>query len=156
MLPHKFAVGFYFNNYNGTADWDQQISYAFLADAGGNPGALIVSGQGVNVTELAGDYAWCCGAQNTKLIQFDLANAFSADADTTYWLALGGAGGPSPWWVTSSNGGNARSYGSAVNASLAFYLDDATPSNDVPEPAPLALIGLGLIAFHLHRRSKQG
>lgn len=49
------SVGFYFNNYNGTDGWDGKISYAFFASSGNAPGAILASGDGVNVTELAGN-----------------------------------------------------------------------------------------------------
>ncbi|MBY0242683.1 MAG: PEP-CTERM sorting domain-containing protein [Burkholderiaceae bacterium] len=138
------SVGFYFNNYNGTTGWDGNISYAFLSDNSGTPGTILASGQGLNVNQQAGDYAWCCGPQNSKRIEFDLQSDFATSANTTYWLRLGGAGGPTPWWVTSNGG-------------LAFYLNDTgTISNSVPEPASLALFGLGLAAIGARRRFKQG
>jgi len=150
-------VGFYFNNYNGVTGWDGKISYAFLSNDGGRPGTILATGEGRNVRQLAGDYAWCCGEQNSKLIEFDLQASFAASANTSYWLRLGGAGGPTPWWVTSGTNGNAVSYGSSTGASLAFYLNAVEDApGEVPEPASLALMGLGLAALAARRQFKQG
>lgn len=148
------TVGFFFNNFNGTTGWDGRISYAVLSNDGGRPGTILASGEGANVTQLAGDYAWCCGEQNTKLIEFALQTSFAASANTSYWLRLGGAGGPTPWWVTSGNG-NAVINGSPAGGSLAFYLSAADAPSDVPEPASLALIGLGLAALGARRQFRQ-
>lgn len=151
------SVGFYFNNYNGIAGWNGQISYAIRANNGGNVGAVLASGTGLNVTPVQGGFNWCCGTNNSYLVTFDLQAAFNAIGGQTYWLELGGAGGPSPWWVTSSShtGNAGRTYGGqGTGSDFAFYLaDDGRQS--VPEPASLALVGLSLAGLAAARRRKQ-
>lgn len=150
------SVGFYFQNYNGITGWDQQISYNIRANSGGTPGAILASGAGQNVTPTLSVYPWCCGGGNAWLVEFNLQAAFAATAGTTYWLELTGAGGPSPWWVTTTNNASpdgvymSGDNGSSTGNDFAFYLSD----NGVGAPAPgsLALIGLGLLGFGVLRR----
>ena len=67
------SVGFYFQNYNGIAGWNQDIQYAFLADSGGSPGSVLASGAGQNVVAVDSGQAWCCGGGNAYLVTFNLA-----------------------------------------------------------------------------------
>lgn len=148
------SVAFFFNNYNGTTGWDNAISYAIRADAGGNFGAVLATGSGQNVTQVGGGYAWCCGAQNSELVTFDLVSTFVANAGQTYWLELGGAGGPTPWWVTtgSQTGNTGESSGGHVGVDFAFSLHSTGSGATIPEPASLALVGLSIFGVAASRR----
>ena len=100
------SVGFYFQNYNGIAGWNQDITYEFLTDNGGSPNTLLASGAGQNLVAVDSGQPWCCGG-NAYLVTFDLVNPFLASAGTPYWLRLSGAtGAPSAWWVTSPGSGS--------------------------------------------------
>lgn len=142
------SVGFYFQNYSGITGWDQNISYEISSNEAGAVGTSLASGTGKNLTAVESDYAWCCGGGNAWLVNFDLASDFNTSAGTKYWLTLSGAGGPasSAWWVTT-----APELGS-VGESFAFYLSGTSVSSEVPEPATVALMGLGLFGFVASRR----
>lgn len=150
------SVGFYFQNYNGIAGWDQAVTYTIRADSGGAPGTALVSSSALNVTPTLSTFPWCCGGGNAWLVEFDLAADFTASAGTNYWLELSGAGGPSPWWVTASPAGAGNGYTSNFqnNTEFAFYLDDQRIGQAVPEPASLALAALGLFGLGMSRRQK--
>ncbi len=152
------SVGFYFQNYNGITGWDQQVTYSFLADSAGAPGGVLASSSAQNVTPTLSSYPWCCGGGNAWLVEFDLASDFLAAPGTTYWLQLTGAGGPNPWWVTASaaGAGNGRTDGYTNGYEFAFYLSDSNIGQiqNVPEPATIIFLGLGLMGLIGVRRSK--
>lgn len=150
-------VSFYFNNYVGTSGWDGKISYAIRSDAAGNLGAVLATDEGQNVTQLGGGFAWCCGVQNSELISFDLVSAFTAAADQIYWQELFGAGGLTPWWVTSVNntGYPGKSRGNSIGIDLAFFLSGERSTSNVPEPGSVTLLGLGLAGLAATRRRKR-
>ena len=144
------SVGFYFQNYNGIAGWNQDIQYAFLADSV-SPCNVLASGAGQNVVAVDSGQPWCCGGGNAYLVTFNLLNPFNVAAGSPYWLQLSGAtGGSAAWWVTS-NGTGVSLPGSTRGPEFAFYLNDSGTSG-VPEPGSLALLGLGGSALAVLRR----
>ncbi len=152
------GVGFYFQNYTGITGWSGLISYAIRSDASGMPGGILASGSGLNVVSSLSSYPWCCGGGNAWLVEFDLQSTFNAVSGTTYWLELGGADGPTPWWVTTGPGNakhlrNGTVYSSWAN-DVSFYLTGSAGPMSVPEPATFALFGLGLAGFGWSRYKK--
>lgn len=157
------GAGFYFQNYNGITGWNQDIVYAIHANNAGAPGAVLATGPGRNLSVVDSGQPWCCGGGNAYLVTFDLGAPFNATGLTMYWFALGGATGSaaSAWWVTAApNNSWPAHYGSSENGSwhpyhaeLAFYLTDSAHGPVViPEPASMALLGLGLVAIAAARR----
>ncbi|MEQ1884955.1 MAG: PEP-CTERM sorting domain-containing protein [Bryobacteraceae bacterium] len=147
------SVGFYFQNYNGIAGWNQDITYRFRADSAGQPGSVLASGSGQNLLAVDSGLPWCCGGGNAYLVTFDLTSAFVAAAGTTYWLELTGAtGSVNAWWVTAPSNGTSLGFyniGSGYensNNQFAFFLSDTPTGSQVPEPSSVVLSSLGLIA----------
>jgi len=140
-------VTFYFQNYNGITDWNQDITYNFWdARTGGN---LLATGPGLNVTPVDSGLPWCCGGGNAWKVDFDLQTPFDASAGATYWLGLTGAtGGSDAWWVTAdTSNGMSSSLGNLLNNDFAFALSggDLAPSEPVPVDSSLALTLLLLL-----------
>ncbi|MEQ1886881.1 MAG: PEP-CTERM sorting domain-containing protein [Bryobacteraceae bacterium] len=144
------SVGFYFQNFNGITGWNQDITYRFLADNGGQPGSELASGSGQNLLAVDSGLPWCCAGGNAYLVTFDLPSAFVAAAGTTYWLELSGAtGGDNAYWVTANaNATNPGYWGGTLNTGrqFAFFLSDTPTGSQVPEPSSVVLSGLGLMA----------
>lgn len=153
------SVGFYLQTSTGIAGWSQNVNYAFMSDAGGIPGVVLASGAAQNVVTTDSGLPWCCGVEHAYLVNFDLQNSFTANGGTTYWLQLSGATGTSPgiYWVTTAGGvgTNAAYFGGARGGDyqVAFNLSGTALSTQAPEPAGVALAGLGLVALALARRN---
>jgi hypothetical protein len=153
------SVGFYFQNYNGITGWGQDISYAIRMDNNNQPGAVLASGSGIDVTAVDSGLPWCCGG-NAWLVTFFLENPFDAEAGVTYWLELTGASGTDAWWVTTAANGTSKGWTRTGGASpldvqyhFAFYLEGVEGSTPaVPEPSSMALLGVGCAALLLGRR----
>lgn len=134
-------VTFYFQNYNGITDWNQDVTYNIWdARVGGN---LLATGAGLNVTPVDSGLPWCCGGGNAWTVDFDLSAGFVAAPGQTYWLGLTGAtGSGSAWWVTADTvNGNSSVDGQVLDIDFAFSLSDDgdPPVPPIPaEPVPAA------------------
>jgi hypothetical protein len=118
----------------------------------------LASGAAQNVVQTDSGLPWCCNSENAYLVNFDLQNAFTANAGATYWLQLSGATGTSSnvYWVTTSGGsGTNLAFWLGSNTGgyqLAFNLTGTAVSTQVPEPTGMALAGLGFGVLTLVRR----
>jgi hypothetical protein len=153
------GVGFYFQDMLNLVDWSQDFNYAIYANDGGLLGALLASGSAQDVSAVDSGMPWCCGDETTPnafLITFNLESAFGAAGGTTYWLELRNSLG---FWITADpNGTNVARYnGSSAESELAFHLTDHafTAGSHVPEPATIGIVGLGVLALPLLRRSRK-
>lgn len=150
------GAGVYFAGRGGIGAWDGVVDYFLFGDAGGTPGALLASGAGSNVATVDSGIAWCCGG-NAFLLTFDFASAFNAIAGTTYWFGIhlsSDYNRDEIYWVQTSTGlmgAGQESNGGTMNnwasngRQHAYYL--VAEQRDVPEPASILLLGLGLLAL---------
>jgi hypothetical protein len=152
------SVGFYMQADNGIAGWSKSVSYSFMSDAGGVPGAVLASGAAQNVVETDSGLPWCCNSEHAYLVNFDLQNSFTANAGTVYWLQLSGATGSAAnvYWVTTAGGvGTNPAFYEGQNSGgfqVAFNLSGTTLGAQTPEPTGITLAGLGCVTLALVRR----
>lgn len=137
------------------------LSYAFFADAGGLPGALLVSGSAVNLNLQALGPQGGFGDPEYR-VSFRFADAVPLASDTRYWFALQFTDGlPNTldiYWVNvPANGSELGAYllddgWSASINEASFTLEAGAAA--VPEPGSWALLvaGFGLAGATLRRR----
>lgn len=160
------GAGVYIGSTRGNLTaWDGTLEYFLFADTGPKPGALISSGNGVNVTTSDTGIEWCCTG-NAWLFEFDFESSFTAAANTDYWLGIHLSrdyGYDSLFWIAQVNtpGEQSESLGGTFNnwtidnVERAFYLtgDIVSSSADVSEPSMIFLLGIGIFCLAALRQN---
>ena len=143
------GAGVYFGGIEGIGGWDGSLQYFVFSNAGGQPGAALTGGSGLNATVTDSGVPFG-GGGNSYLLAFDFNSPFAASGGTTYWFGihLSGdyAGQDGIYWTTTdpTTGNGTESLGGTQDnwfnngQEHAFYLVA------IPEPSTLASLGLGL------------
>lgn len=125
----------------------------FWSDTSAAPGSLLYAATvtSANETLVSGD---------TYSYDVDLANAFLAQAGTTYWVSIQARMlFPPQWGWSEGTGGNGTAVqdfvGNRSNIAfdMAFSLT-GVPTSRLPEPASVLLVGLALSGVGVARRAK--
>jgi hypothetical protein len=143
---------------SGFGEVGSPVKVTFWANNGTAPAAMLAQFS-VGLTAIDSDGA--SGDNARKHADFD---GFAAQAGTTYWLSVAGDGtelaqtamnysGSMPMRVMRSDGRS--DYFADYQMPFRLYGEDVPVASDVPEPASLALFGLGMAGLASLRRKRQ-